>query len=253
MIRAMCNLYSMTTTHQAMRQLFRLESGCNQLRLPGIFPDYQAPIVRRSAAGERELVAARWGMPTPPALLKGPIDRGVTSIRNLHSSYWLRWLKPEFRCLVPATSFSEPTDARDPVTGQKIWTWFALDESRPLFAFAGMWCTWTGARGTQRNPAIGEHTLYGFLTTAPNEVVKPVNEKAMPAILTTAEECDAWLAAEPHDAFKLWRPLPAEMLKVVAAGKREDTPPVNSYTGVDLDDITRGIMTAALTLQALIA
>ena len=90
MIRAMCNLYSMTTTHSAMRQLFRLESGCNHLRLPGIFPDYQAPIVRRSAAGERELVAARWGMPTPPALLKGPIDRGVTSIRNLHSSHWLR-------------------------------------------------------------------------------------------------------------------------------------------------------------------
>jgi putative SOS response-associated peptidase YedK len=243
----------MTTTHSAMRQLLRVERGCNQLRLPGILPDYQAPIVRRSAAGERELVAARWGMPTPPALLKGPIDRGVTSIRNLHSSHWLRWLKPEFRCLVPATSFSEPTDATDLVTGQKIWTWFALDESRPLFAFAGIWCTWTGARGTQRNPAIGEHTLYGFLTTAPNEVVKPVNEKAMPAILTTAEECDVWLSAQPHDAFKLWRPLPAEMLKVVAAGKRRDTPPVNSHTGVDLDDITRGIMTAALTLQALIA
>ena len=49
MIRAMCNLYSMTTTHSAMRQLFRLESGCNHLRLPGISPDYQAPIVRRSS------------------------------------------------------------------------------------------------------------------------------------------------------------------------------------------------------------
>ena len=25
---------------------------------------------------------ARWGMPTPPAFRKGPIDRGVTNIRN---------------------------------------------------------------------------------------------------------------------------------------------------------------------------
>ena len=39
----MRNLYSMTTTHQAMHQLFRVQSGINQLRLPGIFPDYQAP------------------------------------------------------------------------------------------------------------------------------------------------------------------------------------------------------------------
>ena len=80
-----------------------------------------------------------------------------------------------------------------------------------------------------------------------------MNDKAMPAILSTAEECDAWLSAEPHDAFKLWRRLPAEMLKVVAAGKPEDTPPVNSPMGADLRDITRGIMTAALSLQALIA
>jgi len=78
----MCNLYSMTTTHQAMHQLFRVQSGINQLRLPGIFPDYQAPIVRQQANGERELVMARWGMPTPPAFRKGPIDRGVTNIRN---------------------------------------------------------------------------------------------------------------------------------------------------------------------------
>ena len=58
-----CNLYSITTTHQAMRQLFRLESGSNQLRLAGIFPEHQAPIVRPNAAGERELIGARWGMP----------------------------------------------------------------------------------------------------------------------------------------------------------------------------------------------
>ena len=52
----------MTTTHEAMRQLFRVQSGINQLRLPGIFPDYQAPIVRQRADGERELVMARRGM-----------------------------------------------------------------------------------------------------------------------------------------------------------------------------------------------
>ena len=108
---------------------------------------------------------------------------------------------------MPATSFCEPTDAAEPVTGKKVWTWFALGEDRPLFAFAGIWCTWRGIRGTQKNPVDGEHMLYGFLTTAPNDEVKPVHAKAMPAILTTPEECDAWLSAEPAEALKLQRPL----------------------------------------------
>jgi putative SOS response-associated peptidase YedK len=220
-----CNLYSMTTTHEAMRKLFRVQSGINQLRLPGIFPDYQAPIVRREANGERELVMARWGMPTPPAFRKGPIDRGVTNIRNTASPHWRAWLMPEFRCLVPATSFCEPTDAADPATGKKVLTWFALNEDRPLFAFAGIWCTWRGTRGTQKNPVDGEHMLYGFLTTAPNAVVAPVHSKAMPAILTTEAECDAWLSAEPAEAMKLQRPLPDRQLTIVARGEREDPPP----------------------------
>jgi hypothetical protein len=43
----MSNLYSMTTTHDAMRQIFKVQSVINQPRLPGIFPGYQAPIIRR--------------------------------------------------------------------------------------------------------------------------------------------------------------------------------------------------------------
>ena len=48
-------------------------------------------------------------MLTPAADRKGPVDRGVTNIRNTSLSHWLRWLKPEFRCLVLAMSFCEPT------------------------------------------------------------------------------------------------------------------------------------------------
>jgi putative SOS response-associated peptidase YedK len=81
-------LYSTTTNRDAMRKLFRVDGGWNQLHLPGIFPDKPAPIVRRKPSGEREIVAARWGMPTPPAFRKGPIDRGVTNIRNTNSPHW---------------------------------------------------------------------------------------------------------------------------------------------------------------------
>ena len=92
----MCNLYSMTTTHEAMRQLFKV-GGWNQLRLPGIFPDKQAPIVRGRPPEEREIIGACWGMPTPPSFLKpGAIDRGVTNIRNTNSPHWRAWMKPDF-------------------------------------------------------------------------------------------------------------------------------------------------------------
>jgi putative SOS response-associated peptidase YedK len=224
-----CNLYSMTTNREAMRKLLRVEGGWNQLHLPAIFPDKPAPIIRRTATGERETVAARWGMPRPPAFLKPEaIDRGVTNIRNVNSPHWRAWMRPENRCLVPVTSFCEPTDAVDPVTGKKVWTWFAMSEERPLFAFAGIWCRWQGMRGTQKAPEQGEHLLYGFLTTAANGVVAPIHAKAMPVILRTAEECDAWLTAGAAEALHMQRPAPDDALKIVTTGEKEDPPPASA-------------------------
>jgi putative SOS response-associated peptidase YedK len=77
------------------------------------------------------------------------------------------------------------------------------------------------AEGTER----GEHLLYGFLTTAANGVIAPVHAKAMPVILRTVEECDAWLTAEPAEALKMQRPLADDALKIVARGEKEDPPP----------------------------
>jgi putative SOS response-associated peptidase YedK len=57
--------------------------------------------------------------------------------------------------------------------------------------------------------------------------VRPVHAKAMPAILTTPEECDAWLSAEPAEALKLQRPLSDDLLMIVARGEREDPPPAD--------------------------
>ena len=49
----MCNLYSMTTNQEAMRRLARTmrDSLGNQLRLPAIFPDQLAPVVRLDRDG----------------------------------------------------------------------------------------------------------------------------------------------------------------------------------------------------------
>lgn len=212
----MCNLYSVITNQEAIRRLFRTERDLvgNLPPLPDVFPDAVAPIVRNSPGGGRELAMARWGMPCPPQFG----GAHVTNIRNTRSPHWRRWLGPSSRCLVPATSFCEYADTKP----RKTPTWFALDETRPVFAFAGIWTPWTGTRGTKANPVEGRHELFGFLTCDPNAVVGPVHPKAMPVILTTSEEHDAWLSAPWAEASELQRALADDALRIVATGERQD-------------------------------
>ena len=51
----MCNLYSITKGPQAIRDFTRAMRGDvgNMPPLPGVFPDYFAPIVRNATEGER--------------------------------------------------------------------------------------------------------------------------------------------------------------------------------------------------------
>jgi putative SOS response-associated peptidase YedK len=203
-----------------MRALFRVTKDLtgNLPPMPGIFPDYAAPIVRM-AEGERELVMARWGMPSPAFALKGrATDPGVTNVRNTASPHWRRWLGPANRCIIPFTSFSEYETGPD---GKKIPVWFALGEDRPLACFAGIWTNWTSVRKTKEGEVTAD--LFAFLTTEANAEVAPIHPKAMPVILTTEEEVEVWLNAPVPTALELQRPLTDGKLKLVARGARQDS------------------------------
>jgi putative SOS response-associated peptidase YedK len=190
----MCNLYSMTKNADAIRRLFQIDASRDRTgnlpSMPGIYPDYPAPIVRNGDGG-RELAMARWGMPSSQRalmdatkkraqkleakgkpvdfkeLLRMEPDSGTTNIRNVNSAHWKRWLGPENRCLVPFTSFSE----YDTIDGKKVPVWFAHDESRPLLAFASLWTNWTSVRKAKEARSQPTSSLSSRANRIPRSVV----------------------------------------------------------------------------------
>jgi len=215
----MCNLYSMTTSQQAIREIAGAmnDRAGNLPPFPAILPDHAAPIVRDRPPG-RELTMARWGMPSPAFALKGRnCDPGVTNVRNLKSPHWRRWLGLEHRCVAPFTSFAENEQLPD---GSRPPVWFALDETRPLAFFAGIWTRWTSVRKVREGETTND--VFAFLTTEPNGLIGSIHPKAMPAILTTREEIDLWMTAPIEEALKLQRPLADGALTIVGRGGKKD-------------------------------
>lgn len=73
--------------------------------------------------------------------------------------------------------------------------------------FAGLWVPeWTSTRKLKDRPTTDN--FYAFLTCEPNAEVAAIHPKAMPGILTDADEWRAWLNAPWQEVSKLQRPLP---------------------------------------------
>ena len=89
--------------------------------MPGVFPDYPAPVVRNSREG-REIVLVRLGH----AAASEDGRPAVINIRNTSSPHWCGWPKPETRGLVPFNSLAEYAPEPNPETKKKDVVWFAL-------------------------------------------------------------------------------------------------------------------------------
>ena len=167
------------------------------------------PIIRRSTSGNRplEMVLLEWGFPTKVASKRNPevkLDKYVTNARNLSSNMWTPSLKePAQRCIVPFTYFAEPhPEGGLGDDGKPKQMWFGLPD-HPIGFFAGLW------RHTDRGGA------YAFVTTSPNEFVRPWHPKAMPVILRPRDHLQ-WLDGSPEEARSLVKPYDGDMVQQVA-------------------------------------
>ncbi|MBX7198506.1 MAG: SOS response-associated peptidase family protein [Rhodospirillaceae bacterium] len=200
-IRALANLLA--------RELFTTPATGNLEPRDSVYPDQDAPILVSRPEGGLELRLARWGF--PPITGKSDV---ITNIRNLKSKWWKdvnrEWLTaPAYRCLVPFTAFAEPV---------RNSTWFYTPAAE-VPCFAGIWRPWSGERLMATGKARRERVhrddwhLYAFLTTEPNELVRPIHERAMPVILVDPAEQEEWLAGG-EASLRLQRTLPDADLRV---------------------------------------
>jgi hypothetical protein len=171
----MCNLYSMTKGPAAIRDLVKAMTDYtgNLEPLPAIFPDQVAPVVINGPNDRRTMLPMRWGFPQPPARAGDRPQSGyITNVRNTASGWWKPYLRSEFRCLIPVTSFSEYDHQTTPPTV----TWFALDDTRGYGE---------GDAGARQCPCIS-------LSIALVQNIRQVRTNAMAAQGRKAIRCQAW-------------------------------------------------------------
>ncbi|MEO1608333.1 MAG: SOS response-associated peptidase family protein [Pseudomonadota bacterium] len=207
----MCNIYSQTVPRQLLLPLFDVSDNRATAFEPhgAIYPGNNGIVIRCAADGTRECVEMSWGFVLN---LANRAPKRVTNFRDdkLDSRFWSASLRAR-RCLIPVSSFAEPK-GRQPA----IWHWFALNEKRTPFAFAGIWQRYKGplkAEGT-----TVEIDVYSFMTTMPNALVAAIHPSRMPVMLVGRDTQDQWLNGTPDEALQVVQTYPAESMRIVQSG-----------------------------------
>ncbi len=199
-------LYRLDAPAAAIADHFGAAAGADPWSGGTIGPMQFAPVLtagREFVAGPRaagqplRMIPRQWGVPPPPAA--GEAGRGVLTVRNPDSPFWIGNLRnAEFRCLVPATAVME-WGRTDPTTGKRRAHWFAPSD-QPLFALAGVW-------------KDSEVPSFALLTCEPNAAWRHAGREAMPVILPGDPAVwGKWLRGEWKQAAALLLPYSSSLI-----------------------------------------
>lgn len=205
----MAVLYRLSADAAAIAARFGADAGADPWAGGTIAPGQFAPVVtagREAIAGPRapgqprRLIPRLWGVPPPPSA--GESGRGVLTVRNPDSPFWIGNLRnSEFRCLAPATALME-WSRPDPRTDKRAQCWLTCTD-QPLFALAGVW-------------KDSEVPSFALLMTEANAAWRGLGRDAMPAILPGDPAAwRLWLHGDWARAQTLLAPYPSSR---IAAG-----------------------------------
>ena len=139
----------------------------------------------------RRILPRLWGVPPPNAAIDP--GRGVLTVRNLDSPFWIGNLRnSEFRCVVPATAMMEWGKV-DPVTDKRRQQGLSCTD-QPLFAIAVVW-------------KDSEVPSFALVTCEANAAWRTLGRETMPAILPPDPAAiDVWLRGDWPRAAALIAP-----------------------------------------------
>ena len=204
----MTSLYRLDADAAAIAREFEVSAGDDPWSGGYVAPTSFAPVItagREFIAGPGSsrqpwrMVPRLWGVPPPPSAHDAA--RPVLSVRNRQSPFWIGNLRnPEFRCLVPATSFMEWGGVG--ANGKRRQHWFTASD-QPLFALAGVWMD-------------SEVPGFALLTCTPNAALKQAGRDAMPVILPNHRGAWAtWLHGGWDKASALLEPYSSSLMRAV--------------------------------------
>lgn len=176
----MCGRFSLGATIR-IGQLFDLPNWPDMSPRYNISPGQDVPaVIRNRETADREFRPLRWGL-VPSWAKDAAIGNRMINARSETAAAKPAFRKPlcERRCLILADGFYEWK--RD---GSHKQPYHIKRRDGEPFAFAGLWEHWAPADGRPLETCT-------ILTTAPNEVVRPIHDR-MPVILPSGAY-GAWL------------------------------------------------------------
>jgi putative SOS response-associated peptidase YedK len=200
----MCGRASLTASPAEIEEAFGLEAAPAVAARYNIAPS--EPILTvRAQGGKREAALVRWGLVRSGSEdAKSPINLRAESAARGAMRNTLR----DGRCIVPLTGFYEWTKL-----GKLRQPWNVRRKDGGLFGVAGLWARLeSGAQEPLESCLV--------LTTAANEVVKPIHER-MPLILDPSAY-ERWLEPSPLEADALLKhvaTLPGELLEAYSVSR----------------------------------
>ena len=196
-MHGMCGRYTISSSLVEIRDLFHIDSGTSNII--NIEPRYNVaptnfvPVVHASNK-RNELMSSCWGLNMPWSHSNKKTGKLINArAETLHCKAAFREAFKYRRCLIPADGYYEWTTE----DGRIKQPWLIHPKYEHLFAFAGIWETYTDIDGKI-------FTAFAIVTTKASPLIAHIHHR-MPVIVSIKDYA-TWLSAPTTKLFSILKP-----------------------------------------------